>query len=73
LNRFISHIVIKGAPLVNLRKPETLNLRRGDNFIDVIKNSWWLWLVPGVVITLFVLSINFIGDGLRDIMDPKQQ
>ena len=40
---------------------------------DVIKNSWWLWLVPGVVITLFVLSINFIGDGLRDIMDPKQQ
>ena len=33
----------------------------------------WLWIVPGVVISLFVLGVNFFGDGLRDVLDPKQQ
>jgi ABC-type dipeptide/oligopeptide/nickel transport system permease subunit len=31
----------------------------------------WLCLFPGVFILLTVLSFNMIGDGLRDIMDPK--
>jgi peptide/nickel transport system permease protein len=30
---------------------------------------WW----PGVVIVLIALSINFIGDGLRDAFDPRQK
>jgi peptide/nickel transport system permease protein len=30
----------------------------------------WVWLFPGVLIILTVLSINFIGDGLRDSLDP---
>ena len=38
-----------------------------------LQNSWWLWLPVGVVISLFVMSINFIGDGLRDSTDPTQQ
>ena len=49
------------------------NIINAAKTADVIKNSWWLWLVPGAVITIFVLSINFIGDGLRDIMDTKHQ
>ena len=53
--------------------PTWENIINAAKTADVIKNSWWLWLVPGAVITIFVLSINFIGDGLRDIMDPKQQ
>ena len=32
-----------------------------------------LWIVPGVAISLFVLAMNFFGDGLRDVMDPRQQ
>lgn len=48
------------------------NIINAAKSVDVIKNSWWLWVPPGLVITIFVLSINFIGDGLRDIMDPKQ-
>ena len=32
----------------------------------------WLWLPPGLAIVLTVLAINFIGDGLRDALDPKQ-
>ena len=41
--------------------------------IEVVTNYWWLWAVPGVVISVFVLAINFFGDGLRDVLDPKQQ
>ncbi len=31
----------------------------------------WLWMAPGLMIALAVLSINFIGDGLRDALDPR--
>lgn len=31
----------------------------------------WLWLAPGIAIALTVMSVNFIGDGLRDALDPK--
>jgi peptide/nickel transport system permease protein len=31
---------------------------------------WWLWFFPGLLILLTVLSVNFIGDGLRDALDP---
>lgn len=40
--------------------------------IDVVTNYWWLWLFPGIVLSLFVLAVNFLGDGLRDAFDPKQ-
>jgi len=32
----------------------------------------WLWVPPGLAIAVTVLAINFIGDGLRDALDPKQ-
>lgn len=32
----------------------------------------WLWVPPGIAIAVTVLAINFIGDGLRDALDPKQ-
>ena len=41
--------------------------------IEVVSNYWWLWAIPGSVITVFVLAVNFFGDGLRDVLDPKQQ
>lgn len=36
----------------------------------VFKYSWTL-LIPGIVILIFVLSLNFLGDGLRDVLDPR--
>ena len=39
----------------------------------VIGKAPWLVLMPGLLITLTVLSINIIGDALRDIIDPKLQ
>jgi peptide/nickel transport system permease protein len=35
-----------------------------------IETAPWLWIFPGTLIVLTVLSINFIGDGLRDALDP---
>jgi len=35
-----------------------------------IESAPWLWIFPGLLIVLTVLSINFIGDGLRDALDP---
>ena len=31
----------------------------------------WMWFFPGMLILLTVLSINFLGDGLRDALDPR--
>jgi peptide/nickel transport system permease protein len=41
--------------------------------ITILRENWWIWLPVGLVISLFVLSINFIGDGFRDSADPSQQ
>jgi peptide/nickel transport system permease protein len=38
-----------------------------------IEDAPWLWFFPGVLILLTVLSINFIGDGLRDALDPRSR
>jgi peptide/nickel transport system permease protein len=39
--------------------------------LTVLATQPWLWIPPGLMILLAVLSINFMGDGLRDAMDPK--
>ncbi|WP_449355430.1 oligopeptide ABC transporter permease [Virgibacillus natechei] len=38
---------------------------------DVLQNQPWVWVPPAVCITLTILSINFIGEGLKDAFDPK--
>lgn len=39
--------------------------------LTVLGTQPWLWIPPGLMIVLSVLSINFMGDGLRDALDPK--
>lgn len=34
-------------------------------------DAWWMGLFPGLLISMTVLSLNFIGDGLRDALDPR--
>ncbi len=36
----------------------------------ITRGQWWLWFFPGLLIVLTVLSVNFLGDGLRDALDP---
>ncbi len=36
-----------------------------------INDAPWLWFFPGLLISLTLMSINFVGDGLRDALDPR--
>ena len=47
------------------------NMLNEAQSLTVLATQPWLWLPPGLMILLAVLSINFMGDGLRDAMDPK--
>ncbi|MEA4907791.1 MAG: hypothetical protein VB089_09225 [Anaerolineaceae bacterium] len=38
---------------------------------DYLSNAWWLATFPGLAIVVTVLAFNFVGDWLRDILDPK--
>jgi peptide/nickel transport system permease protein len=39
----------------------------------ILNDAIWLWLSPGLLIALLVLGVNFVGDGLRDALDPRSQ
>lgn len=38
---------------------------------DVISGKPWIWMPPALMITLTILSINFVGEGLKDAFNPK--
>jgi ABC-type dipeptide/oligopeptide/nickel transport system permease subunit len=42
-------------------------LNDGQNYITV---AWWITVFPGIFLAMFVVSVNLIGDGLRDVLDP---
>lgn len=37
-----------------------------------METAWWLLIFPGLFMTITLASLNFIGDGLRDAIDPKE-
>ena len=51
--------------------PSWGSMLNGAQSIYILENFWWLWLPPGVAIFVTVLAINFMGDGLRDALDPR--
>lgn len=51
--------------------PSWGNMLNAARAVDVIENMPWMWLPAGAIIAVSVLSINFIGDGLRDALDPR--
>ncbi|MBO8165312.1 MAG: ABC transporter permease [Brevibacillus sp.] len=40
---------------------------------EVIRNQWWVWAPAGTLITLTILAINFVGEGLKDAFNPKSK
>ncbi len=48
------------------------NIMNAAKEIIVIYKYPWMWLPAGVAVALFVLGVNFFGDGLRDVFDPNQ-
>jgi peptide/nickel transport system permease protein len=66
-----------GLSFLGLGVPSSIptwgNILNSAQNLRVLENNWWIWLPVGTLISLFVLSVNFIGDGLRDATDPSQQ
>nr|WP_286080002.1 ABC transporter permease [Parablautia intestinalis] len=49
------------------------NMLNGAQSLTVLTKQPWLWIPPGLLIILLVMSINFIGDALRDALDPNSR
>ncbi len=47
------------------------NMLGGAESISILTSKPWLWMPPGLVIVLVVVSISFVGDALRDAIDPR--
>lgn len=52
-------------------QPSWGNMLSAAQSIRVIDNEWWLWIPPGLTIVLMVLAINFIGEGLARVLNPR--
>ncbi|MCD7762917.1 MAG: ABC transporter permease [Lachnospiraceae bacterium] len=51
--------------------PSLGNMLNGAQSLTVLTSKPWLWIPPGLLIVVIVMSINFIGDALRDALDPN--
>jgi peptide/nickel transport system permease protein len=49
------------------------NMLNEAQSLTILEGMPWLWIPPGVLIAIAVLSINFVGDGLRDALDPRSR
>lgn len=38
---------------------------------DILRSKPWIWMPPAIIITVTILCINFIGEGLKDALNPK--
>lgn len=47
------------------------NMLNGAQSLTVLTKQPWLWIPPGLIIVILVMAINFIGDALRDALDPN--
>lgn len=52
-------------------RPTWGNMLNGANNSIVIQNYWWQWVFPAIFLAIATISINIIGDTLRDVLDPK--
>ena len=46
------------------------NMLNSAQSLTVLTSQPWLWIPPGLLIVILVVSINFVGDALRDALDP---
>lgn len=56
---------------VKLPRPTWGNMLESAVSSVVIQNYWWRWLFPALCLSMCVICINMVGDGLREAIDPK--
>lgn len=49
------------------------NMLNGAQSLTVLTSQPWLWVPPGLLIVVLVIAINFVGDALRDALDPNSE
>ena len=64
--------VIKDAEL-SVINPNGIELRLGHRARFISTGRWWLVAFPGLALMSAVLCFNLLGDGLRDILDPRMR
>lgn len=57
-----------GLPIDTPSLGNMINVDRGH-----MRNAWWAVTFPGVAVAVTVLAFNFLGDGVRDALDPRLQ
>ncbi|MGM8214790.1 oligopeptide ABC transporter permease [Bacillaceae bacterium W0354] len=51
--------------------PSWGNMLSASQRSDVLQHMPWIWAPPGITLVITILSINFIGEGLKDALNPK--
>lgn len=49
------------------------NMLNGAESLTVLTSQPWVWIPPGLMIVILVMAISFVGDALRDAVDPNSQ
>jgi peptide/nickel transport system permease protein len=58
---------------VQIPTPSWGNMMNAAQSLSVVQKQPWLWIPPGLAIALAVIASNFVGDGLRDALDPRMK
>jgi len=56
---------------VQLPAPSWGNMLTGSQNMEVIRSYWWRWVFPAIFLCISTISINIVGDAIRDAVDPK--
>ncbi|GAA0437820.1 ABC transporter permease [Virgibacillus sp. AGTR] len=73
---FAGMIAVEAAlSYLNFGVPQTVpswgNMLSSANEPDVLQGKPWIWIPPALALIVTILSINFIGEGLKDALNPK--
>ena len=49
------------------------NIIQAANNLNVLMNRWWQWIPAGLCLMLTIVCLNFVGEGIRDALDPKMK
>lgn len=66
-----------GLSFLGLGVPQPIpswgNMLEAARSLDILENGPWMWVPPAIMTLLTILCINFIGDGVRDAIDPRHR
>lgn len=49
------------------------NIIQGATNLAILTQRWWIWVPAGALLVVTIVCINFIGEGIRDALDPKMR